>query len=164
MLWGRMPRAVRSSAEEIQCHISIKIKKKKIALKEAELQHTAAMTSLICLEESAKTHFASCCKFHFWFDLGNDSVKVTETTGVQTPIPPSPALSKVQSNDDLPRVAFQTHPSTWQLRGFHVWCLLPGLRGFRFFSVGSAVFRTKLPSPSVSGYRCCCSTKPPPVF
>lgn len=55
MLWGRMPRAVTSLAEEILSHISIKIKIKK-ALKETELQHTAAMTSLICLEYSAKTH------------------------------------------------------------------------------------------------------------
>lgn len=109
MLWGGMPRAVSSSDEEILSYLSTKIKKKK-ALKETELQYTGAMTSLTCLKYSAKTHLLVALLILLL--LGNNSVKVTETTDVQTPIPPSPALRKIPSNDNLSRVALKTHPST----------------------------------------------------
>lgn len=72
------------------------------------------MTSLICLEYSAKKHICLLLQVPLLILLllGNNSVKVTETTDVQTPIPPSPTLRKVPFHDNLSRVAFKPHPST----------------------------------------------------
>lgn len=158
MLWGRMPKAMSSLAEEILSHISIKIKKERgIKWDRATAHSSHDITNLPGVQ--GKNTFACCCKFHFWFYF------YWETT---LPRSLKPQMCKHWSLRVQPcvRLGLMIISQGWLLKlilphdswdDFTRGACFQASKGY-VFSVRLALFRMKLPSVSVSGY-CCCSNK-----